>query len=144
MSTTTRTSPTDTGPVRELLTSPWLLGFLAVFAVAAGYILTTDRSVLPQSYQEVSGYFIGIGGSVISLVILFLLARRTPPIDHRHGPSFRRPDLETAGLLAWMAVVLAVGSAFDIRTHIAFVGLDPGSQSIWDGETATSTLIWMT
>jgi hypothetical protein len=41
-----------------------------------------------------------------------------------------------------MAAVLAVGSVFDIRTHIAFVGLAPGAQAVWDRQTPATTLTW--
>src|SRR5690606_1020680 len=31
---------------------------------------------------------------------------------------------------------------FGISTHLAFVGLSPGAQAIWDEQTVTSTLVW--
>ena len=88
--------------------------------------------MLPLSDQEPIGYFSGIVGGVVGIAFLFLLARRRAPLDHRNAPDFRNPGTETAGLLAWMAAVLAVGSVFDIRTHIAFAGLAPGAQAVWD------------
>ena len=123
-------------------TSRWLLLFLAAWAAATAYILTTDRSVLPLSDQEPVGYFSGIVGGVAGMAVLFLLTRCRAPLDHRNAPEFRNPGKETAGLLAWMAAVLAVGSVFDIRTHIAFVGLAPGAQAVWDRQTPASTLVW--
>jgi hypothetical protein len=123
------TTPTPTPPaptaVRDLFTNRWLLLFLAAWAAATVYIFTADRSVLPLSDQEPIGYFSGIVGGVAGLAVLFPLARRHAPLAHRNAPHFRNPGKETAGLLAWMAAVLAVGSVFDIRTHIAFVGLAP-------------------
>jgi len=129
-------------PVRDLFTNRWLLLFLAAWAAATVYILTTDRSVLPLSDQEPIGYFAGIAGGVVSLAVLFLLARRHAPLDHRTAPEFRHPGKETAGLLAWMAAVLAVGSVFDIRAHIAFVALAPGAQALWDQQTPATVLTW--
>ncbi|MBO3744997.1 hypothetical protein J5X84_02880 [Streptosporangiaceae bacterium NEAU-GS5] len=133
------TAPTA---VRELFTNRWLLLFLAVWAVATVHIFTTDRSVLPLSDQEPIGYFSGIAGGVVTLALLLLLARRQAPLDHRNAPDFRNPGTESAGLLAWMAAVLAVGSVFGIRTHIAFVGLAPGAQAVWDRQTPATTLTW--
>jgi hypothetical protein len=137
--------PTDcaSSPVRELLTSRWLLGFLAAWAVAASWIVTGDRGVLPQSEQEPAGYFSGIAGATISITLLMWLARNTRPIDVREGPRFHNPRAETVGLLAWMSLVVGVGSLLDIRTHIAFVGLGDGSREIWDAQTPTSTLVWV-
>ncbi|WP_431924629.1 hypothetical protein [Nonomuraea jabiensis] len=128
--------------VRDLFTNRWLLLFLAAWVTATVYIFTTDRSVLPLSDQEPIGYFSGIAGAVVSLTVLLLLARRRPPLDHRNAPGFRNPGKETAGLLAWMAAVLAVGSVFGIRTHIAFVGLAPGAHAVWDRQTPATTLTW--
>ncbi|HEX6358111.1 hypothetical protein [Actinophytocola sp.] len=145
MTTTAVSTPAPTA-VRDLFTNRWLLLFLAAWAAATVYILTTDRSVLPLSDQEPIGYFSGIAGGiaggVAGMAVLFLLARHRAPLDHRNAPEFRNPGKETAGLLAWMAAVLAVGSVFDIRTHIAFVGLAPGAQAVWDRQTPTSTLTW--
>lgn len=141
-------SPADPGaaagrsPVREVLANRWLQVFAIIWAAAVAYILLSDRSVLPQSDQEPLAYFSGIAGAAASLALLFRLARGTTPIGVGHGPTFRNARMETAGLLAWMALVVAVGSLFDIRTHIAFVGLSEGAQSIWDGEDARSTLLW--
>jgi hypothetical protein len=109
---------------------------------ATVYILTTDRSVLPLSDQEPIGYFAGIVGGVAGIAVLFFLARRRAPPDHRNAPDFANPGKETAGLLAWIAAVLAIGSVFDIRTHIAFVGLAPGAQAVWDRQTPATTLTW--
>ena len=131
-------------PFRELVTNRWLQGFLAVWAVAVAHIALADRSVLPLSDQEPLAYFSGVLGAAVSLAVLFRLARGTAPVDARTGPAFHDPVRETAGLLAWMAVVLAVGSLIDVRTHIAFVGLSEGAQELWDGETARSTLLWAT
>jgi hypothetical protein len=113
-----------------------------VWAVAVAYIALTDRSALPLSDQEPLAYFSGVLGAAVSLALLFRLARGTVPVDARSGPAFRDPVRETAGLLAWMALVLAVGSLFDIRTHIAFVGLSEGAAALWAGETARSTVVW--
>jgi hypothetical protein len=140
--TTTPVPPTAPTAVRDLFTNRWLLLFLAAWAAATVYIFTTDRSALPLSDQEPIGYFSGIAGGVVALAVLFLLARRRAPLDHRNGPDFRNPGKETAGLLAWMAAVLAVGSVFGIRTHIAFVGLAPGAQAVWDQQTPATTLTW--
>jgi hypothetical protein len=101
-----------------------------------------DRSVLPLSDQEPIGYFTGFIAGFAFLAVLFPLARDRAPIDHRNAPDFRNPGKETAGLLAWMAAVLAVGSVFDIRTHIAFIGLNPGAQTVWDQQTPATTLTW--
>lgn len=139
MTTTAAPAPTA---VRDLFTNRWLLLFLAAWAAAAVYIFTTDRSVLPLSDQEPIGYFAGIAGGVVSLALLFVLARRRAPLDHRTAPDFRNPGKEIAGLLAWMATVLAVGSVFDIRTHVAFVGLAPGAQAVWHHQTPATTLTW--
>jgi hypothetical protein len=140
--TTTAAPTTASTPVRDLVTNPWLLLFLVAWAAATVYILTTDRSVLPLSDQEPIGYLSGIVGGVAGLALLFVLARGGAPIDHRNAPNFRNPGKETAGLLAWMAGVLAVGSVFDIRTHIAFVGLAPGAQAVWDQQTPTTAATW--
>jgi hypothetical protein len=129
-------------PFRELVTNPWLQGFLAAWAAGVAYIASADRSVLPLSDQEPLGYFTGVLGAAASLAVLFRLARGTAPVDRRSGPAFRDARRETAGLLLWMALVLALGSALDIRTHIAFVGLSEGAQELWAGETARSTLRW--
>jgi len=53
--TTTAAPTTALTPVRELFTNRWLLLFLSAWAAATGYILTTDRSVLPLSDQRRSG-----------------------------------------------------------------------------------------
>lgn len=95
--TTTAASTAAPTAVRDLFSNRWLLLFLAVWAVAAVHILTTDRSVLPLSDQEPIGYFSGIAGGVAVLAVLFLLARRRAPLDHRNTPDsefglFRRPD----------------------------------------------------
>lgn len=135
-------------PAREFWTSPWVLGLLAAWALAVAHILLSDRSVLPLSDQEPTGYFSGIVGATITMVVLFRLMKGTAPVGPDPatgrivGPVARDPRRETAGLLAWMALVVAVGSLFDIRTHLAFVGLSEGAQQIWDGETARSTLVW--
>jgi hypothetical protein len=113
-----------------------------VWAAAAAYIATADRSVLPTSEQEPLGYFTGIVGASLSVLLLFRLARGTTPVDHRSGPVLREARGEAAGLLVWMALVLAVGSALDVRTHIAFVGLGEGSRELWSAETVGSTLAW--
>ena len=139
---------TSRRPARELWTSPWVLGFLAVWALAAAYILLTDRSVLPLSDQEPAGYFSGIAGGTLTMFVLFRLTRGTAPVGPDPatgrvvGPVARDARRETAGLLAWMALVVAAGSLFDIRTHLAFVGLSEGAQTIWDGQTARTTLAW--
>ena len=139
---------TSRRPARELWTSPWVLGFLAVWALAAAYILLTDRSVLPLSDQEPAGYFSGIAGGTLTMFVLFRLTRGTAPVGPDPatgrvvGPVARDARRETAGLLAWMALVVAAGSLFDIRTHLAFVGLSDGAQAIWDGQTARTTLAW--
>jgi hypothetical protein len=140
--TTKATPPTAPTAVRELFTNRWLLLFLAAWAGASVYIFTADRSVLPLSDQEPIGYFTGFIAGFVFLAVLFLLARRRAPIDHRNAPDFRNPGKETAGLLAWMAAVLAVGSVFDIRTHIAFIGLNPGAETVWEQQTPATTLTW--
>jgi hypothetical protein len=132
----------STGPVRELLGNRPLQAFLAVWAAAVAYIALADRSVLPLSDQEPAAYFTGVLGAAVSLALLFRLARGTAPVDARTGPSFREPGRETALLLGWMALVVGVGSLFDLRTHIAFVGLSEGPQQMWDAETAGSALAW--
>lgn len=135
-------------PARELWTNHWLQGFLAVWASAVAYILLADRSVLPLSDQEPLAYFSGIAGAAVSLAVLFRLCRGSAPhgpdpaTGQVVGPVARDARRESAGLLAWMALVVAVGSLFDLRTHIAFVGLSEGAQTIWDGESARSTLAW--
>jgi hypothetical protein len=134
--------PRTPSPLRELWANRWLQGFLVVWAAAVAYIALADRSVLPLSDQEPWAYFSGVLGAAASLAVLFRLARGTAPVDSRNGPAFRDPARETAGLLVWMALVLAVGSLLDIRTHIAFVGLAEGPQEMWAGETARSTLVW--
>lgn len=139
------TSTAPTAPptaVRDLFTNRWLLLFLATWMAATVHILTTDRSVLPLTDQEPAGYFSGIAGGVTGIALLLLLARRQAPIDHRNAPEFRNPATETAGLLAWMAAVLAIGGMFGIRTHIAFVGLAPGAQELWNRQTPASTMTW--
>ncbi len=140
--TATATPTTAPAPVRDLIGNRWLLLFLAAWAAATAYIFLTDRSVLPLSDQEPIGYFSGVIGGITGLAALFLLARGRAPLDHRNAPRFRDPGKEAAGLLAWMAAVLAVGSIFDIRTHIAFVGLAPGAQAVWDEQTSASVLAW--
>lgn len=129
-------------PARELLTSPWTLGFAAVWLTATAWILLTDRSVLPLSDQDPLWYFSGALFAVVALAVLFRLAGDRPVVDHRHGPTFRRPGLELGGTLLWCGLVLVVGARFGISTHLAFVGLSPGAQAIWDEQTATTTLVW--
>jgi hypothetical protein len=138
----TRDADARPSPVRELLGNRPLQAFLTVWAAAVAWIAVADRSVLPLSDQEPLGYFTGVLGAAASLAVLFRLARGTAPVDRRSGPAFRDARRETAGLLLWMALVLALGSALDIRTHIAFVGLSEGAQELWAGETARSTLRW--
>lgn len=90
--TTTAAPTTAPTPVRELLTNQWLLLFLGAWAAATGYILTTDRSMLPLSDQAPIGYFTGIAGGVAGLAILFVLARNVAPLDHNPaGPYGARP-----------------------------------------------------
>lgn len=131
-----------TSPVRELVTNRWLLLLLGVWALAAAYIALADRSVLPQSEQEPFGYFTGIAGATVSVLLLLRLARGTEPVDARSGPVFTDARRETVGLLLWMALVVGVGAVVGVRTHIAFVGLGDGSRELWSGETAASTLVW--
>ncbi len=128
-------------PTRELLTNRWLQVFVLTWLCGIAWIALSDRSVLPQSDQEPFAYFTGIAGGLVSMAVLFRLSRGTPPVDGT-GLGIRRPAQETAGLLAWMALVLLLGSALGLRTHIAFVGLNEGAQSIWDEQSAGSTLAW--
>jgi hypothetical protein len=134
--------PPELSPVRELWTNRWLQSFLAVWAVAVTYIALADRSVLPLSDQEPLAYFSGVLGAAVSLAVLFRLARGTAPVDARSGPAYRDPVRETVAILVWMALVLVVGSTFDVRTHIAFVGLSEGAAELWAGEDARSTVVW--
>lgn len=135
-------SPQRLRPGRELLRSPWFLGFGAAWLISIAYVLTTDRSVLPLSEQEPWWYVAGEIWAIVTVAALFRLSRGTPPVDHRWGPTFHRPGAETIGLLIWTVLVLVVGYQFDIRTHIAFVGLGDEAQAIWDQQDITSTLVW--
>ena len=82
------------------------------------------------------------------MAVLFRLSRGSallgpdPATGKVVGPVSRNARRETVGLLVWMALVVAAGSLFGVRTHIAFVGLSDGAQQIWDGETVRSALVW--
>jgi hypothetical protein len=53
-------------------------------------------------------------------------------------PTIRRSRVG----LTWWTIVDELRSVFDIRTHIAFIGLNPGAQTVWDRQTPATTLTW--
>jgi hypothetical protein len=156
----TSTDDTDQGPAaadaftergegrhrlfRDLWSNPCLLAFALVWLAASAYILFfADLSVLHHGNQEPAGYFAGEFATLLVVGVMLFLARGTRPVDHTSDLGIARPGLETLALVAYMLVMMGVGSILGVRTHIAFVALDEGTRSIWGQQTPGSVLLWV-
>lgn len=131
-------------PFRDLWTNPYLLAFALVWLVASAYILFfADLSVLHHGTQEPVGYFAGEFAIIVVVGVMLLLARGTRPVDHTSDLGIARPGVEALALVAYMLVMMGIGSLLGVRTHIAFVALDEGTRFIWGQQTPGSVLLWV-
>ncbi len=152
---TTNQSPTATGAFtgrgggghqlfRDLWSNPYMRVFALVWLAASAYILfIADPSVLHHGNQEPVGYFAGEFATIVVIVVLLLLARGMRPVDHTSNLGIARPGVEALALVAYMLVMMGIGSLLGVRTHIAFVALDEGTRFIWDQQTPGSVLLWV-
>lgn len=132
------------GSFRDLWSNPYLLAFALVWLAASAYILFfADLSVLHHGTQEPVGYFTGELVTIVVVGVMLFLARGTRPVDHTSDLGIARPGVEALALLAYMLVMMGIGSLLGVRTHIAFVALDESTRFIWDQQTPGSVLMWV-
>jgi hypothetical protein len=119
-----------------------LILFLAAWAASWWVLLATRSAPLhgapPDAARFLSGELIGFG----LVGVLWLLTRGLPGGAELARPGVRRAGAEALALIAYLLVLVGVGQALGLRTHLASVGLHAATHEVYHAHTAGSVVAW--
>ncbi len=120
----------------------YLLGFSLLWVISWVVILADAGRSLPHAPPDRLRFLFGELFTGATVLVLMAMTRKRPPVDHRNDLGIRDVRAETAGLLIYLALVIAFGAYLGLRAHVASVGLTPGTVHAWSQQTAASLRLW--
>ena len=121
----------------------YLLLFLVFWAISWGVIFLDGGRTLLHAPGNRFGFFIGEAVTALMVLILVWLSRNRKPVDHESDLQIKQPLRETIALLVYLIlIVVVIGPALGVRSHIASAGLDDRSLHSWGSQTAGSVMLW--
>ncbi|MCI0355830.1 MAG: hypothetical protein L0099_12435 [Acidobacteria bacterium] len=120
----------------------FLAGFTMLWIISWIVILMDAGHSLPYAPPDRLRFLFGEVFTGATVLVLIAMARKRPPVDHRNDFSIHNPRAEAIGLIVYLLAVIAVGAQLGLHTHVASVGLNPGTLHAWGLQTPASLLLW--
>ncbi|MGH9557092.1 MAG: hypothetical protein ACRD2Y_14840 [Terriglobales bacterium] len=120
----------------------FLASFGAVWIISWIFILRDAGNSLPFAPPDRLRFLFGELFTGAMVLVLIAMTRKRTPVDHRNDLGIREPRAEAIGVFAYLLVVVAVGAHLGLHTHVASVGLNPGTLHAWSLQTPASLLLW--
>lgn len=115
--------------------------FLATWAATWWRLLggaTPLHGAPPDAARFLLGELIGLA----FLGVLWALTRGLPGGAELARPGVRRAGAEALALVAYLALVVGVGQALGLRTHLASVGLHAATHEVYHAHTPGTIAAW--
>ncbi len=120
----------------------YLAAFTAVWVLSWVVILGDAGRTLPFAPPDRLRFLFGELFTGATVLVLIAMTRKRAPVDHNSNLGIRAPGKEAIGLFLYLMAVIAVGARLGLRTHVASVGLDPGTLHAWSLQTPASLKLW--
>ena len=119
-----------------------LVLFLAAWAASWWVLLRAGEAPLHGAPPDPARFLTGELIAAALVLLLWPLTRGLPGGAELARPSVRRPAAEALGLVGYLLLVVGVGQALGLRTHLASVGLHAATHEVYQQHTAATVLAW--
>ncbi|MGH9531150.1 MAG: hypothetical protein ACRD2Q_02080 [Terriglobales bacterium] len=120
----------------------YLLGFTSVWIISWVVILSDAGRSLPFAPPDRLRFLFGELFTGATVLVLIAMTRKRMPVDHRSDLGIRAPGAEAIGVFVYLLAVIAAGAYLGLHTHVASVGLNPGTIHVWSLQTPASLRLW--
>lgn len=122
--------------------NPYLISFSLLWVLSWGVILSDAGLSLPHAPPDRLRFLFGEVFTGTTVLVLIAMTRKRPPVDHRSDLGVRNAGAEAIGVLLYLGLVIALGARLGLHTHVASVGLTPGTLHAWSQQTSASLWLW--